>query len=246
MLKTRLLQFYTDHKTVILNLLVALLFALLGIGGGVALEEAYPARLDLAQARPTESAPPTPTKPARETATATSVPTLVSTLTPSPVVTLAFTPTPPPVAGCDETQWHLPIDAPGCHHHHGVDVMNGVDPVSGKTYEEIFAVDGFSIRAWFTEQGIILQPASMTVNEDPRGRIYFYVHAKDNCEQDFEGFATPVPGEYACVTDVIYGVHAMGILAHLLGNGLSTHSEVWVAKVCAVDESTPILDGALK
>lgn len=189
--------------------------------------EAVDPEVELA-VRTTPTATVTATKASRATPTLTST-ALPPTATPVPGTPTVQPPVTPTLASpCLDNVWHEPLDYPGCHHHHGV---NPAD------YEEVFALDGFSLTAFFDEHGWILQPASVTLNENPDGRVYFYVQAEDGCEKDFEGIATPMPDAYDCVTDVIYGPHVMAHLSHLLGNGISTHSEVYIAKICKVNPS---------
>ncbi len=101
---------------------------------------------------------------------ATGTPGQVPTLTPTALVSL-----------CPDDVWHEPIDAPGCHHHHGFNPR-------AQEFKTIFNIDGFNIDEWLDKYGELLQPDWMTFNENPIGAIWLYSDAgASGCILDFEG-----------------------------------------------------------
>jgi len=177
-------------------------------------------------ARPTN--PPIPTVTPKVRFTPTASPSLTATMpitvTSTPTVTSIPGVTSTPVTmGCDETQWHEPMDIPGCHHHHGFDPRF-------EQFKAIFNIDGFDLDAWLDKHGELLQPAWSTFQENLVGAIWLYKDAgPTGCLKDFEGIDPNIGDAFDCITHVLYRIHDVGTLDHLVNR---FHSEAFIIRAC--------------
>lgn len=225
MLKERLLKYWNDHHQAITKLLIAFLFALLGLGGAYELGTRNPDASLLA--RPTAVKATATPRPARPTSTPPGI-TLSPTASPVPPATATLTstpgePTPTPtsiVVGHDITLWHAPGVA---GHQHGLDPQAAHPAI----------VEWLNTHPWGPLFSSIGHPWASSPVENlypwPLGKHEGHVNLGElatGCDQFNPG------GDFQhgnCIESYLFQIHALGNAHEFRAR---FHSEKIVAWVC--------------